>query len=213
MNDITDTLIKEMPTVQQNAIDQLEVDQEKQKESIFLNLKDRMGRAFDKALHGTDDEGKPLLTKGGQLRIVRGRKERMKKPESVSSIGGLDSPVTFADGQPPGEAEILATGQSAASLTFVIGMAVFGSDGQPSKDEINQVTYAYQTYFRAKNIRDLPPGVVLVTALMTYTVPRMLKPKQAKKISSLWDKLRVKFSKQRRGAPEKDVESIPAKDA
>ena len=195
--EIADKLVDEMPNVQENAIDQLAGE----KEQVKSGLKDKLGRAFDAVMHLVDDDGEPKLTKSGKLRIKRGYGPDARKTK-VSSIGGIDAPITFAEGQPSPEAEILATGQSAASLTFVIGMAVFGSDGQPTKDEINQITYAYQTYFRAKNIRDLPPGVVLVTALMTYTLPRMLKPKTSKKISSVWSKVRQKFSKDRRGAPQ-----------
>jgi len=206
--EITDKLIDEMPGVQENAIDQLQNEQE----SKLSKLRDRMGRAFTKEYHSTDDTGKPLLTKKGELRVVRGPK---KKPPLVSTIGGLETPgpLGLADGQDHIDAEIIATGQSAASLTFVIGMAVFGTDGQPTQAEINQVTMAYQTYFRAKNIRDLPPGIVLVTALASYTVPRLMKPKQVKRFSSLWDKVKVKFGRKRgEKGSERQTESITDKD-
>lgn len=202
--EVTDKLIKEMPNVQENAIDQLD----SEKEQVKAGFRDKMGRAFDALIHLTDDDGEPKLTKSGKLRIKRGFGPDAKTPK-VSTIGGIDETgkVGFAQSADQSEAEILATGQSAASLTFVIGMAVFGSDGKPSQDEINQVTYAYQTYFRAKNIRDLPPGVVLVTALATYTVPRLMKPKTTKKISTLWDRARAKLSKNRSQSPDKDVET------
>ena len=207
--EVTDKLIKEMPGVQENAINQLETE----KETRLSKLRDRVGRAFSKEYHKLDASGEPLLTKTGQLRVVRGPHKKNLPP--VSTIGGLDTPgpLGLADGQPGGEAEIIATGQSAASLTFVIGMAVFGSDGQPSQAEINQVTMAYQTYFRAKNIRDLPPGIVLVTALASYTVPRLMKPKQVKRFSSLWDKVKVKFGRKRgEKGSERQTESITDKD-
>jgi len=210
MNDITDKLVEEMPDVQENAIDQLQA----AKETRLSKLRDSMGRAFDKALHIIDDTGEPVLTKKGELRILRGQGPRAKAAK-VSTIGGLETPgpLGLADSDKGTDAEIIATGQSAASLTFVIGMAVFGSDGQPTQAEINQVTMAYQTYFRAKNIRDLPPGIVLVTALASYTVPRMMKPKQVKKMSSLWDKIKVKLGRNRREkGPESETESIADKD-
>ena len=197
--DITENLVNEMPDVQENAIDQLD----KEKEQVKSGLLDAMGRNFDKAMHIIDEQGEPKLTKDGKLRIKRGYGPGAKQPK-ISSIGGLEGPVGFAQSQEQSETEILVTGQSAASLTFVVGMAFFGSDGKPTQDEINQVTYAYQTYFRAKNIRDLPPGIVLATALMTYALPRMLKPKTSKKISTLWDKTKRKFSKNR--APETVVD-------
>ena len=198
MNDITDKLVDEMPPVQENAIDQLQVE----KQSKLDKLRDRMGRAFSSELHKLDENGDPIITKGGQLRVVRG--PHKKKVPPVSSIGGLETPgpLGLADGQGDGEAEILVTGQSAASLTFLLGMMVFKEDGKPTQAEINQVTYAYQTYFRAQNIRDLPPGVVLATALITYAGPRMMKPKVQKKISSFWGKLRAKVSKTKAEASE-----------
>ncbi len=190
--DITDNLVNEMADVQENAIEQLD----KEKEQVKSGLLDAMGRNFDKAMHIIDEQGEPKLTKDGKLRIKRGYGPGAKQPK-ISTIGGVDGLIGFAQTQEQSEAEILVTGQSAASLTFVVGMAFFGSDGKPTQEEINQVTYGYQSYFRAKNIRDLPPGVVLATALMTYALPRMIKPKTSKKISSLWDKAKRKFSKNR----------------
>lgn len=207
--DITNTLVDEMPNVQENAIDQLQHDHDAGKEKLV----DKIGRAFDKAIHLTDGDGEPKLTKGGQIRIKRGHGPDANK-KRVSSIGGVETPgtIAFAESKAESEAEILATGQSAASLTFVIGMAMFGSDGKPTQDEINQITYAYQTYFRAKNIRDLPPGIVLVTALATYTVPRMLKPKTSKKITTLWGKLKAKVSKNRLETPDGESDNLKPED-
>lgn len=201
--DITEKLVQEMPGVQENAIDQLD----KEKEQVKAGFRDKMGRAFDKLMHLTDEDGEPKLTKNGRLRIKRGFGPDAKTPKE-STIGGIETPagITFADGQRDGEAEILATGQSAASLTFLLGMFIFKEGGKPNKDEINQVTYAYQTYFRAKNIRDLPPGVILATALMTYAAPRIMLPETRKRSSKVWTKVKKRFSKGR-GAPEKDVES------
>ena len=192
--EITEKLVKEMPDVQENAIDQLAGEQEQEHAGLF----DRMGRAFDRTLHLTDDDGKPRLTKGNKLKIKRGQGPDAKQKES--KIGGLDAPggIAFAEGQAAQEAEILVTGQSAASLTFLLGIMVFKEDGKPTQDEINQVTYAYQTYFRAKNIRDLPPGVILATALITYAGPRMMKPKTSKKIAGAWEKIKKRYSKNKR---------------
>lgn len=196
--EITDKLVQEMPNVQENAIEQLDAKKEQQK----AGFRDKMGRAFDKLMHLTDEDGEPKLTKNGKLRIRRGFGPDAKTPKA-STIGGLDQApgITFADGQRDGEAEILATGQSAASLTFLLGMFVFKEAGKPNKDEINQVTYAYQTYFRAKNIRDLPPGVILVTALLTYAGPRLMLPETRKRSSKIWTKVKKRFKKGR-GTPE-----------
>ena len=80
-------------------------------------------------------------------------------------------------------------------------MVIFKEDGKPTQDEINQVTYAYQSYFRAKNIRDLPPGVVLATALITYAGPRLMKPRMQKKTGDLWKKFRI-WREKKKGTPE-----------
>ena len=207
MTEIADKLVNEMPPVQENAIDQLQV----KKQSKLDKLRDNMGRAFSKEYHKIGDDGEPLLTTKGTLRVVRG--PHKKKLPPVSTIGGVETPgpLGLADGQPGTDADIIATGQSAASLTFVIGMMIFKSDGQPTQAEINQVTMAYQTYFRAKNIRDLPPGIVLVTALASYAVPRFMKPQQIKKMSSFWGKVHAKFSKSRPGASEKQPEDVKDK--
>lgn len=205
--EIADKLVEEMPGVQENAIEQLDNEKEQQK----AGFRDKMGRAFDKLMHLTDEDGEPKLTKTGRLRIKRGFGPDAKTPKT-STIGGLDAPpgITFADGQRDGEAEILATGQSAASLTFLVGMFAFKEAGKPTKDEVNQVTYAYQTYFRAKNIRDLPPGVILATALMTYAGPRLILPETRKRSSKLWTKVKKRFSKGR-VAPESETESKTGK--
>ena len=207
--DIADKLVDEMPGVQENAIEQLDNEKEQQK----AGFRDKMGRAFDKLMHLTTEDGEPKLTKSGRLRIRRGFGPDAKTPKQ-STIGGLDTPpgITFADGQRDGEAEILATGQSAASLTFLVGMFAFKEAGKPTKDEVNQVTYAYQTYFRAKNIRDLPPGVILATALMTYAGPRLILPETRKRSNKLWTKVKKRFSKGR-VTPDKQTESITDKES
>lgn len=204
--EVTEKLVEEMPAVQENAIDQLAGDQEQE----HTGLLDRMGRSFNRALHLTDDEGQPRLTKGNKLKIKRGQGPDAAKVKE-STIGGLEPTpgIGFAEGQPASEAEILATGQSAASLTFLLGMMIFKEDGKPTKDEINQVTYAYQTYFRAKNIRDLPPGVVLVTALITYAGPRLMKPEIQKKAGNAWKKFK-NWRNRKKGTPESnEVASSP----
>ncbi len=218
--EVTDKLIKEMPAVQENAIDQLageqvsdSVESTTRREQEHTGLFDRMGRSFNRALHLVDDDDKPRMTKGGKLKIKRGQGPDASK-EKESKIGGLEAPtgIAFAEGQAAAEAEILVTGQSAASLTFLLGIMAFKEDGKPTQDEINQVTYAYQTYFRAKNIRDLPPGIVLATALITYAAPRLMKPKTSKKIAGVWEKIKKRYAKKNRtphvpGAASNEVET------
>ena len=213
--EVTENLINEMPDVQENAIDQLAGapgdDSGVPGEQEHTGVLDSMGRAFNRTLHITDENDQPRLTKGGKLKIKRGQGPNARP--KVSTIGGLEPKpgIGFAEGQPASEAEIIVTGQSAASLTFLLGMVVFKEDGKPTQDEINQVTYAYQTYFRAKNIRDLPPGVVLATALITYAGPRLMKPKTSKRIAGLWEKLKKRFSRTTR-TPEVDEVKVLADD-
>ena len=204
--EVTEKLVEEMPAVQENAIDQLAGDQEQEHAGLF----DRMGRSFNRTMHLTDEDDKPRLTKGGKLKIKRGQGPDAAKVKE-STIGGLDQPpgIGFAEGQAAAEAEILVTGQSAASLTFLLGMMIFKEDGKPTKDEINQVTYAYQTYFRAKNIRDLPPGIVLVTALVTYAGPRLMKPEIQKKAGNVWKKFKNWRNRKKGTSETVEVASSP----
>lgn len=204
--EITDKLVEQMPDVQENAIDQLAGDKKQEQEQVkdpgisgeHAGLVDRMGRTFSRAIHLTDEKDEPKLTKAGKLKIRRGQGPDAKTAES--KIGGMTSTpgIGFAQTQAAAEAEIIVTGQSAASLTFLLGIMVFKEDGKPTQDEINQVTYAYQTYFRAKNIRDLPPGVILATALIVYAGPRLMKPKTSKKIGVLWEKVKKRYSRKKR---------------
>lgn len=188
---VIDKLVTDMPDVQENAISQL------QAEGAEPELVDSLGRTFDAFLHRTDATGNPILTNKGKLRIKPKPGGGASKPKSASSIGGVDSQSEPDFSYAKEEAAIIATGQSAAALTFVIGMAIFGADGAPSNDEKEQITYAYQTYFKAKNIQDLPPGIVLVTALATYALPRALKPANSKKFSGWYGKVKGAVTRDR----------------
>ncbi len=77
----------------------------------------------------------------------------------------------------------------------IAGVIIGGEEFAPMRKEIQpgividdmaSLTGAFTTYFHAKGITDLPPGVVLAAALLGYIAPRFAMPKT----QSRWSKLK-----------------------
>ena len=84
-----------------------------------------------------------------------------------------------------------------AEMTFGLatGMltTIFGPEWQPANPEEKEgVVKPLEDYFRVKQIPDLPPGWVLVIAVLAYSAPRLHHPNTRNKIVATVNKIRGK---------------------
>jgi outer membrane biosynthesis protein TonB len=82
------------------------------------------------------------------------------------------------------EASIQMTATAATQMTILTAVILGGEDFAPEKNELAGgmrddifLQQSYAAYLRTKNIIDVPPGVALAFALITYVAPRINKPK------------------------------------
>lgn len=177
---LTKDLIKEMPEVQEHSI-QAEAEQQ--------GVYDRHGNPFSPDIHVTDQEGNPKLTPKGYAKMRR-------KQARESSVGGVGDKQQV-DQQEQEKAAYQATGIATAQSIFFIGQAVGGEEWKPDKNEADYMSAAWARYFEAKGIRDLPPGVMVTTAVMCYVAPRLGKPNTRTRLQRAGGWLKRKFSRKR----------------
>src|SRR5271163_1870457 len=194
INNLGDTLVNEIPEPQAHAIDQARVDAAREAENISgdtpssLEL-DALGIPWDPTQHATGKDGKGVRTDKGAWRKRRG------VTGSASYLGkGSKTQTKTPD---PAEVEALnkqtlekqnrMAGMMAAAMLINVSTAIGGDEFQARRikipgtdatyDEREFLSQAFGDYFVAKQITDLPPGMVLVSALSMYYLPRFREPK------------------------------------
>lgn len=131
---------------------------------------------FDPEIHATDENGNPILTARGKLAKKRG-------PRRASSASA-DSVLTDAAAPTPGNAPSISpavfrqAGVAAATMThatcgMLLGPAWFL---EPKAEEFKSMASAYEGYFKAHGITDIPPGWFLALVLTSYAAPRFQHP-------------------------------------
>lgn len=143
-------------------------------------------------------------TKRGRGRPL-GSKKRIATP--VQDFGGEIPPADFSDIS-PGETETqtaeltpeqAATDYTAlANITFDTGVGVltlvFGQEWQSQNDsERSAVVKSLQSYYVAKQVKDIPPGVMLSIVCLAYAAPRLKHPNTSGKIKNAWLWFKVKI--------------------
>ncbi len=123
-----------------------------------------------------------------RLRSVTPSKARAKSPDAIAAPA-----LAVVNYQ--------AMGQAVASMFFSVGTLAFGTDWQPdeSEGEPQAVAGAFRDYFKATNMRDLPPGFALCFVLGVYTLKRAAKPTMKSKLQLFGAWVKSKMPK-RRGA-------------
>lgn len=142
------------------------------------------GEKFDHAIHLSDAAGNPVLTKTGKFRKRAGRPS-----------GGNERPsgINFPEAPPQNNARLAA--ETAAAIYINTGVVIFGSEWLPNAAnmEREQLVEAFNAYFEANGIVDIPPGVALVIACLGYAAPRLYMPKTQTKLQQfiLWVKIKI----------------------
>lgn len=200
-DDAADGIMNAAPDVQEHVVN---AHTEKQAAAPI----DNAGQTFDPKIHSSDATGKGILTEKGLWRRKRGAG---KAPGSAkSTIGGK----TVSNGSNTPDAKeqaAIACGRTLAQTTFLVGRALGGEEWNPQKavdekgtvvyDEEVMMTDAWTNYCRATNLSDVPPGVILCVALMSYAAPRFRMPETKRRAQSFkewfvskWVNWRVKRS-------------------
>lgn len=145
---------------------------------VDVRQTDAAGDYYDPAIHMTDENGQPKLTKTGRYRKRPGR-----------SASGTTA------GTSPREAAVRAScremGKLSAHSVFLVGQTAFGEEWKPVVDnelginEPENMTTAFAAYYEATGYRDPPPWVILAIALGSYAAPRIPKPKTQSRIKRI----------------------------
>lgn len=194
VDDIADSLVNEMPEVQTHAVEAFENAEELEENNN--DLTDIDGNTFDPEFHQTDAEGKPKLTKAGNI-----AKKRGKKSAKTKSILGKKNPTV---NQQVGVSENhKMLGKTAAAATVTCGMALFGQSFAPRQipeegiDEMKTLTQVWGDWFKANNMEDLPPNTALAIGLAFYALPRFAEPEPRQRLKSLTGKIKDFFTKKK----------------
>lgn len=185
---IASSLVESMPEVQQHAID-LEAAQTDEKLAQWADLRDSDGNPFDKAIHKTDKDGNPTVSKLGKLIKRPGRKSGASTAETRSYIGGV-SAEKMSDEQQQ-KIQCRASGKMAANLLITLGMVAGGDEWQPVRDEKTgldeklMLEGAFADYFEATGKTDIPPGMALTVAIGGYALPRFTMPKTQSRMQKM----------------------------
>lgn len=163
-------------------------------------LLDRLGRAFDPAIHQTVN-GKPKITRDGRVAIKQG-------------TGGRSKPTTSEQGKstlPPNleapQDENAAT-RGVAALTVANEIALltilFGPAWKPAVEENAALVEAWATYYKEKGIEEVSPTALLLLVHTGYAAKRIGEDAQTKtRLAALRDRAKLglrRMFRRRRGA-------------
>ena len=181
---IAETLLSEMPEPQEHVIEaERATDNAPQSEPIQA---DNRGDTFDPAIHVTDADGNPVLTKAGNYRKRPGRKAGSVPTSSIYS----EPPPTQAEPALPDPAA-----RAAADTLFTLGVTLGGEEWLPIQspetglDERAEMIGAFDAYFKAAGIVDIPPGLALSIAVGGYALPRFTQPKTRTRMQRAKDRV------------------------
>lgn len=160
---------------------------------------DSAGDTFDPTLHAVGRDGAPSITAAGRFRRRRGSGRSTSHSGDAAwrePAPGLRLPgVTDVRDLTPHHAAQLATG-----MWCNVGTMIFGSDWMPdSPAERGAVQGAFEDYFEATGITDLPPGWALAVTLGGYAATRFVRPTPSQRIASMIGWVRGRYAGWRMG--------------
>lgn len=123
-------------------------------------------------------ESPPRKNRDGKWAKLRG-----KRPASVSA--------RLQGGDEGGQLQRREAAERLVALIVAVGMNVFGTEWTPIKDASSGIdeqagmNAAFEDYFRATGIIDVPPGLALCMAMGAYCLPRFAMPHTRAKMGSI----------------------------
>jgi len=149
-------------------------------------LIDSSGTVFDPEVHAVKRDGSPSYTKSGRFRKVRRPNGAANKVEAE-----------------PEDHRYRVAAQGTVAAIEMLGVMLGGDAFRYIKDKKAKIDEraagidAWEEYFRANDIEDFPPGIVVAIWAITYAAPRFGDPTVRKRLSSLGAKV-VKGAKRLR---------------
>jgi len=149
-------------------------------------LIDSSGTVFNPEIHQTKRDGSPSYTKSGRFRKVR-------RPNASAASTEPE----------PEDHRYRVAAQGTVAAIEMLGVMLGGDafryikDKKAKIDERAAGVDAWTEYFRANDIEDFPPGIVVAIWAITYAAPRFGDPTVRKRLSSLGAKV-VKGAKRLR---------------
>jgi hypothetical protein len=149
-------------------------------------------------------DGSPMLKRGRPRKSEAAAQETAKQRAKLRSVtqsthkakakfsaAPTITPLTVVNYQ--------AMGETAAGLWFSVGTMAVGPEWQPdvAEGEPQAVAGAFRDYFKAINMRDLPPAFALCVVLTVYTMKRVNKPTVRGKLQLLGAWVKGKIPKRR----------------
>src|SRR5580692_930237 len=92
-----------------------------------------------------------------------------------------------------------ALAESCFAIVTGVACNVIGPEWRPkSEEEKNSVVVPLEIYLRAKNVPDLPPGVILALACASYAGSRLREPNTITRVKGFWGWVKSKLWRKRR---------------
>jgi hypothetical protein len=154
-------------------------------ENPFAGVKDSLGREFDPVVFRLKNGQPQVDTRGRFVPAGLGR----RTGGALSTIPPDSPAVPAAAAQtaplPPAPDEYHLAAQAACRALYALGMLLGGDEWMPEGDEHTNLVNAAEAYFRAKQFKDVPPGLALTIAVAGYVAPRLSKPKTLSRLEKL----------------------------
>ena len=186
----TDLYEENRPDVSEHAI------AAEQAEEQAAVVKDKGGDTFNPEEHAVNTDGSPKFTVGGTFAKKRGRKAGKAQNSTVAK-------PTQAMQNPNQKYQM--TGAAIAESIFMVGRVIGGDEWQPivdektGVDERKNMTDAWSQYAQAKDIGDVPPGVLVAIVMVGYIGPRLAGPKTKTRLQLAWTWLKAKMRNRSNG--------------
>lgn len=165
-------------------------------EASASTITDKSGATFDPAKHAVKNDGTPAFAKSGFFRAKRGTGPRVRVPNSGATPGlapdeqrrAAEAASAAAEEQKRRKAMIAANGIT--EIIFKSGYMIGGDEWLPVKHEEKQIDErrdmqtAWAEYCYAKDMNDIPPGLLVAFVCSAYALPRFTAPETKKRLSA-----------------------------
>ena len=152
---------------------------------------DKNGDIFNCEIHKTDENNQPIILKSGKLKLLRKKTLKLVNEKINEEINE--------------KIDYTATGKVLAELYLNISCGIQGQDYLPIKnnetDERAVLYAAFISYCETKELSELPPAWLLVSAIGSHQIKRVFMPTQQSKIKriKLWYVKKIKKWREKRG--------------
>jgi hypothetical protein len=133
-----------------------------------------------------------------ELNVSRQRIQQVRQ-KLFKGDGASTTTPSFDDLESPTSVAAVVNYDLMAATVFDMStgtlVVVFGEEWKPQKpEERDAVCGALKNYFQAKQMQDLPPGLMLTAVLMAYAAPRLRAPSTSSKLKMGWHWLKTKVA-------------------